>query len=65
MGQSVAKETQEGVDQKAAELVGEGIKMKTPPPEELDDVCMLVTRINLKQYKRKEKNKGTSVSFYS
>ena len=42
MGQSVAKETQAGVDQKAAELVGGGIKMKTPPPEELDDVCMLV-----------------------
>jgi hypothetical protein len=53
----VAKETQEGVDQKAAELVEGGIKMKTPPPEELDDVCMLVIPINLKYSKRKQKKK--------
>ena len=61
----MAKETQEGVDQKAAELVEGGIKMKTPPPEELDDVCMLVIPINLKHYKRKQKKKGSLVSFYS
>lgn len=42
VGQSVLEESVEGIGKQASEIAAGGVKMPTPPPEELDDVCAWV-----------------------
>lgn len=44
MEQGILDEELAGVDKHAKDIEAAGIKMPPPPPEELDDVCMLVNR---------------------